>query len=48
MTANTRTVTTPRTSKVLKVQLAISSYLMIFGGFSWFMPFGGALDDSEG
>lgn len=42
------TVTTQRTSKVLKAQLAISMFLMIFGGFSWFLPYGGAFDDTEG
>lgn len=41
------TMTTERTSKTLKAQLAISSYLMLFGGFSWFMPYGGAFDGSE-
>jgi len=42
------TVTTQRTSKVLKAQLAISMFLMIFGGFSLFLPYGGALDDADG
>ena len=41
------TITTQRTSKALKAQLAISMFLMIFGGFSWFLPYGGALDDTE-
>lgn len=48
MTTNSKTVTTQRTSKTLKAQLAISMFLMIFGGFSWFMPYGGAFDGSEG
>jgi hypothetical protein len=42
------TITTQRTSKVLKAQLALSMFLMIFGLFSWFLPYGGALDDSDG
>jgi len=42
------TITTQRTSKVLKAQLFISLFLMIFGGFSWFLPYGDALDDTEG
>lgn len=48
MTENTKTVTTQRTRKTLKAQLAISIFLMIYGGFSWFLPYGGALDGSEG
>jgi hypothetical protein len=48
MTENTKTVTTQRTSKTLKAQLAISMFLMIFGGFSWFVPYGGAFDGTEG
>ena len=46
MAKDTKTVTTQRTSKALKAQLAISIFLMIFGGFSWFMPYGGAFDGS--
>jgi hypothetical protein len=42
------TITTQRTSKVLKAQLAFSMFLMLFAGLSWFLPYGGALDDSEG
>jgi len=42
------TITTQRTSKTLKAQLALSMFLMIFGGFSWFLPYGGAPDDNEG
>ena len=48
MTKDTKTVTTQRTSKALKAQLAISMFLMIYGGFSWFMPYGGAIDGREG
>lgn len=48
MTKDTKTVTTQRTSKTLKAQLFISMFLMIYGGFSWFLPYGGTLDGSEG
>ena len=48
MATKQSTITTQRTSKTLKAQLAISMFLMIFGGFSWFLPYGGSLDDTEG
>lgn len=48
MTTEMKTVTTQRTGKLLKAQLAISMFLMIFGGFSWFLPYGGVFDGSEG
>jgi len=33
-----RTVSTQRTGKELRARLAISMFLIIFGGFSWFLP----------
>lgn len=48
MATKQSTVTTQRTSKTLKAQLAISMFLMIFGGFSLFLPYDGALDDTDG
>ncbi len=42
------TITIQRTSKTLKAQLAISMFLVWFSGMSWFLPYGGALDDSNG
>ena len=42
------TITTQRTSKPLKAQLVISAYLFWFALLSWFLPYGGALDDTEG
>lgn len=42
------TVTTQRTSKLLKAQLAASMFLFWFGGFSWFFSDSGALDNSDG
>jgi len=48
MTFDKETVTTQRTAKVLKAQIALSMFLMIFGGFSLFLPYDGALDDTDG
>ena len=45
-TTPSTTITTQRTSKLLKAQLAISMFLMLFGGFSWFLPEGGATGGS--
>jgi len=42
------TITTQRTSKPLKAQLLLSVCLFWFGLLSWFLPYGGALDTSEG
>ena len=42
------TVTTERTSKPLKAQLFLSAGLFWFALLSWFLPYGGALDDSDG
>ena len=41
-------VTTQRTSKSLKAQLLISTCLFWFGLLSCFLPYGGALDATEG
>ena len=41
-------VTTQRTSKTLKIQLLISAFLFWFGLLSWFLPYGGALDNTKG
>jgi hypothetical protein len=41
-------VTTQRISKTLKARLFLSASLFWFGLLSWFLPYGGALDDSEG
>ena len=48
MTVKQNAITTQRTSKTLKAQLALSMFLMLFGGLSWFLPYGGALDGCEG
>lgn len=32
--------TTQRTSKPLKAQLFLSLFLILFGGMSWFLPYG--------
>jgi hypothetical protein len=40
--------TTQRTSKPLKAQLLISSFLFWFSLLSFFLPYGGALDTTEG
>jgi hypothetical protein len=37
---NETIVTTQRTSKPLKAQLAISAFLFGFGLLSWFLPYG--------
>ena len=42
------TITTQRTSKPLKAQLLISVFLFWFGLLSWFLPYGGALESTEG
>jgi hypothetical protein len=42
------TVTTQRTSKPLKAQLFLSVSLFWFGLLSWFLPYGGVLDATEG
>jgi hypothetical protein len=41
-------VTIQRTSKPLKAQLFLSTFFFWFGLLSWFLPYGGALDASEG
>ena len=48
MAADKKTVTTQRTSKVLKAQLVLSTFLCWFGLLSWFLPYGGTVDGSEG
>ena len=42
------TITIQRTSKTLKAQLFLSTFLFWFGLLSWFLPYGGALDSSSG
>ena len=42
------TIAIEKTSKPLKAQLVISSFLFWFGLLSWFLPYGGALDTTEG
>ena len=48
MAVEQRTISTQRTSKPLKAQLFISLFLIMFGLLSWFLPYGGALDETEG
>lgn len=42
---DSKIVTTQRISKVLKAQLFIALFLLIYGMFSWFLPHGNVTDN---